>query len=346
MHRLCSLHFFHLLTDKKDVLCGRGRSDSHPGNNWFHTLIREIRSLYQNCPKHTKLLVAKQVVAAVTQQRSPPGRFIKSTTTGDGAVVGWTQITYEQALRKASQALRENSRQRWKYNAARDLKRRRTGYDDDNAILIDSDDDEAEIAASASSSASAGTDIFNTSATVTKILPSQQTKRTTLVLVEEAVDKTSHALQALRDPSQHQKVSPTRLPCTNNNSTGNPSSAATATKHRGENQASGNVATIMRRSIKDRNEVPALEVPPAETDIVDKENEQQDEHEDGDHQHEGSMAINNNGDDSFYRPAQEGDHHHDDEEDADDNLVHVDESGRWRDLGEEYYDSDDDSLVF
>ena len=140
-------------------MCGRGRGDYHAGNNWFHTLIRENRSLYQNCPKGTKLLVAKQVVAAVTQQRSPPGRFIKATTTGDGAVVGWTQITYEQALGKASQALRENSRQRQRRNdnAARDRKRRRTGHDDNtdrrshiNAILIDSDDDGDEIAASAS----------------------------------------------------------------------------------------------------------------------------------------------------------------------------------------------------
>ena len=341
-------------------MCGRGgKSNSHPGNNWFRTLIRENRILYQNCPKHTKLLVAKQVVAAVTQQRSPPGRFIKATTTGDGAVVGWTQITYEQALGKASQALRENSRQRQRRNdnAARDRKRRRTGHDDNtdrrshiNAILIDSDDDGDEIAASASSSASAGTDIFNTSTTVTKILSSQQTKRTTLVLDEEAIDTTWHALQAFREPSQHQEVPPARLaaavvfqsPCTNNNSIGSPTSAATATKHWGENQASGNVATIMR-SINDRNEVPALEVPPAETDVVDEENEQQDEHEDGDHQHEESMTVNNNGDDDLYRPAQEGDHHHDDD---DDNLVDVEDSGRWRDLGEEYYDSDDDSLVF
>ena len=344
-------------------MCGRIRSNSHPGTYLFRTLIRDIRSLYQNCPKHTKLLVAKQVVAAVTQQRSPPGRFIKHTTTGNGAVVGWTQITYKQALGKASQALRENSRQRQRRNdnAARDRKRRRTGYDDNtdrrshiNAILIDSDDDGDEIAASAS--ASAGTDIFNTSTTVTKILSSQQTKRTTLVLDEEAIDTTWHALQAFREPSQHQEVPPARLaaavvfqsPCTNNNSIGNstPAATATATKHRGENQASGNVAAIMRRSINDRNEVPALEVPPAETDVVDEENEQQDEHEDGDHQHEESMTINNNGDDSFYRPAQEGDHHHHDDDDDDDNLVHVDDSGRWRDLGEEYYDSDDDSLVF
>jgi hypothetical protein len=246
-------------------LCGRGSVFySHPGNRWFRTLVIGKGSLYQNCPKYTKLLVAKQIVAAVIQQRNPPGRFIiKSITTGDGAVAGWTQITYEQALGKTSQALRDVPKQRKKRNNKQQviqyLERRRTGYDDDtdrpshiNTILIDSDDDGAEIAASASASASAsaGTDIFNTRATETRTLSSQQTKRSTLVLVEEAIDKTLHALHALRDLSQHQELPPTRLatavvfesPWNNNNNTGNPSFTATATKHRGENQATGNVA--------------------------------------------------------------------------------------------------------
>ena len=91
-------------------MCGRGRGEYHPGNIWFRTLLRENISLYRNCPKHTKKLIAKQVVAAFTQQRSPPGRFIKGSTTGDsGVVVGWIQITYKQAVAKASKALREKN---------------------------------------------------------------------------------------------------------------------------------------------------------------------------------------------------------------------------------------------
>ena len=91
-------------------MCGRGRGEYHPGNIWFRTLLRENISLYRNCPKHTKKLIAKQVVAAFTQQRSPPGRFIKpSTTDASGVVVGWIQITYKQAVAKASKALRQKN---------------------------------------------------------------------------------------------------------------------------------------------------------------------------------------------------------------------------------------------
>jgi hypothetical protein len=82
-------------------------ANNHPGNHWFRTLIKSNRSLYQNSRKHTKLLIAKQVVLAVTQQRSPPGQFIKLITGYDGVVVGWTQMTFDQALSKTSQALRE-----------------------------------------------------------------------------------------------------------------------------------------------------------------------------------------------------------------------------------------------
>jgi hypothetical protein len=93
----------------QDVLCGISRmTNSHPGNHWFRTLIGSNYSLYQNSQKHVKLLVAKHVVLAGIHQQSPPGRFIESITTGyDGAIVGWTQMTFDQALSKTSQALRE-----------------------------------------------------------------------------------------------------------------------------------------------------------------------------------------------------------------------------------------------
>jgi hypothetical protein len=723
-----------VLTYIKDVLCGRGRgrssgSSSHPGNSWFLTLIRGNSSLYQNCRKSTKLLVVKQIVAAVTQQRSPPGRFIKLI--GDGTVVGWTHIPYEQALRRTSQALRDSSasqalrdssyqltahtsiiettldalihgmnRQHNNSNnnnnkqaqitdnqasnkTSQALREKDASYPLTNSTTIIMDnrmDDKSTMETFSKDTLINGTNrqhnmnnnkqatgnvarwvkaTTQSSISRRELKQQQQLDRTTnfqgggqkrsiwcmdsslnddgngngdnsrsftstsrnivtplfaSLIVEEDVDKTFHTLHALRDPSQHQEVPPTRLaaaavfesPWNNNNSTGNPTSAATATnnisginatasgrkstaqprpllnvsphgigpisdpnengilcgggnrrinihtgnvqfevivhskkieykppstkniekvhiaadivndvrtsqvysktytfpyklydlitnststgdaasqdvvswsftgigfiihdrkrfasellpkyfghnkirsfvrqiqywsfvrlpfntnaswkhpsfkkgrrdllKHiirkkittaameteegeekeddeaytrtqgmhacprkclddsvvtneldeRGsrtirssnkidshprplEDQRPIHVPTIMR-SINDINEVPALEVPLAETDVVDEEKEQQDENEDSDYQHEENMTIinSNNGDDNLYRPVQEGDHH-DDDDDDDDNSVHVYDSGRWRDLVEEHYDSDDDCLVF
>ena len=90
-------------------MCGRGRGEYHSGNIWFRRLLRENISLYQNSPKHTKRLIAQQVVAAFTKQRSPPGRFIKASTKDDsGVVVGWIQLTHKQAVAKANHTLRDN----------------------------------------------------------------------------------------------------------------------------------------------------------------------------------------------------------------------------------------------
>jgi uncharacterized glyoxalase superfamily protein PhnB len=56
-------------------------------------------------------MVAEHVVLAGIHQQSPPGQFIKSITTGyDGAIVGWKQTTYDQALFKISQAFRDKCR--------------------------------------------------------------------------------------------------------------------------------------------------------------------------------------------------------------------------------------------
>jgi hypothetical protein len=87
-------------------MCGRSGRD-HPGNVWFRTLVQRNRDLYKRSPKHTKLLVTKAVVDAV-QNQDPPGRFLKFTTAEDNSIGhGWTPITYAQAVNKVSSSLRE-----------------------------------------------------------------------------------------------------------------------------------------------------------------------------------------------------------------------------------------------
>jgi hypothetical protein len=115
--------------------------------------------------------------------------------------------------------------------------------------------------------------------------------------------------------------------------------------------------SLLAQKEDDDNEVaavapflPTLEVPPVET-VVDRDDEQQIEHKDNDQllrKNKTSSSSNDDndgsdnsvGDDNSYR-AEEGDNVNNEDYDG------VDDSGGWRDLGDEYYNSDDDDcLVF
>jgi hypothetical protein len=115
--------------------------------------------------------------------------------------------------------------------------------------------------------------------------------------------------------------------------------------------------SLLAQKEDDDNEVaavapflPTLEVPPVET-VVDRDDEQQIEHKDNDQllrKNKTSSSSNDDndgsdnsvGDDNSYR-AEEGDNVNSEDYDG------VDDSGGWRDLGDEYYNSDDDDcLVF
>jgi hypothetical protein len=86
-----------------DVLLGRGGlSNNHPGNNWYRRLVRSNKGLYDQAQKHTKLLVAKAIVHHVEAQ-DPPGRFLEK----DKSTGLWVPASYEKAVHKTSQALRE-----------------------------------------------------------------------------------------------------------------------------------------------------------------------------------------------------------------------------------------------
>ena len=81
----------------------RGKSNHHPGNEWYQRLIKSSRPLYRACPKHSKLLVATAIVHAVEQQN---GRFLeRNEHTGF-----WYRVPHKRAVNKTSQGLRENDR--------------------------------------------------------------------------------------------------------------------------------------------------------------------------------------------------------------------------------------------
>lgn len=98
-----------------DVLLGRGgKSNHHPGNNWYRCLVRSNKTLYDEAPKHAKHLTATQyhtkkgiaeaiVDAVQAKHRNPPGRFLEK----DEETGLWMEASYNTAVRKTSQALRE-----------------------------------------------------------------------------------------------------------------------------------------------------------------------------------------------------------------------------------------------
>ena len=109
-----------------DVLLGRGGNVHHnPGNIWFRRLVKCNQTLYASSPKHTKLLVARSIIHAVQERPPVGGRFMinsaKTLTMGntnnsddtntninyDTEHHNWKCIGYEQAVAKASQALRD-----------------------------------------------------------------------------------------------------------------------------------------------------------------------------------------------------------------------------------------------
>ncbi|KAI2512079.1 hypothetical protein MHU86_2367 [Fragilaria crotonensis] len=96
-----------------DVLLGRGGlGNNHPGNKWYRNHVRSRKEFYGQSQKHTKKftaaqnhtkkLIAKAIVDDV-QSRDPPGRFLKK----DKKTGLWKLASYDKAVRKTSQALRE-----------------------------------------------------------------------------------------------------------------------------------------------------------------------------------------------------------------------------------------------
>jgi len=85
----------------QDVLLGRGgKSNHHPGNDRYRRLIQSNKPLYRSSPKHSKLLISKEVVRSVLEEG---GRFLEKSAK-DGM---WYSVSYMRAVKKASVCLRE-----------------------------------------------------------------------------------------------------------------------------------------------------------------------------------------------------------------------------------------------
>lgn len=86
-----------------DVLAGRGNSiNSHPGNQYFRSLVRHLKNEYVITPKPEKPVFAKLILKHI-KALQPPGRFLKKN--GDK----WEAIDEKKAVDKTRQALREDA---------------------------------------------------------------------------------------------------------------------------------------------------------------------------------------------------------------------------------------------
>eukprot|EP00956_Cyclotella_meneghiniana_P033194 scaffold94290_cov72-Cyclotella_meneghiniana.AAC.3 len=104
-----------IIPTDNDVLCGRGVNiASHPGNERFRTLIT-TRSDAQYCEIYTateKRAVAEEIVRHIASL-DPPGRFLKREGRGQvtrGLNGPWEELSHRDAVKKASQALRDCNR--------------------------------------------------------------------------------------------------------------------------------------------------------------------------------------------------------------------------------------------
>lgn len=84
-----------------DVLCGRGgATNNHVGNRRFRAIVAAHQREYLQARKMEKVLIARQIVAAV---HASGGRYLKRSKSSDT----WIEVPVKQATSKTSQALRE-----------------------------------------------------------------------------------------------------------------------------------------------------------------------------------------------------------------------------------------------
>jgi hypothetical protein len=91
-----------------DVLCGRGgRSNNHPGNKHYRSLISDMREKYRGI--HGKKDKTGLGYAIVDYIQANGGRFLKQ----DKATGKYIVLNKAEARRKTSQALRETKELKW-----------------------------------------------------------------------------------------------------------------------------------------------------------------------------------------------------------------------------------------
>jgi hypothetical protein len=98
------------------VLCGRGeRTNRHAGNKAFRRLVDINRSLYHSSDRRIKGLIATSIVQAIYLQ-NPPGKFVHQ----DKKSGLWIDVGMKHAIKKTSQALRENAPEKKKKTGKND----------------------------------------------------------------------------------------------------------------------------------------------------------------------------------------------------------------------------------
>jgi hypothetical protein len=86
-----------------DVLCGcNGRIDAHEGNIWYDNAIKLHD--YLNGENLATKSLAETIVQSI-HQRTPPGRFLKQLNNDTNQKECWTEVTFEQAVKKTSRAI-------------------------------------------------------------------------------------------------------------------------------------------------------------------------------------------------------------------------------------------------
>lgn len=114
------------------VLCGRGeRTNRHPGNKAFRRVVESNRPTYHSGPRRNKALIAESIVRAVYRQ-NPPGCFVRY----DKSSGLWVDIGVKEAIKKTSQALREDGQKGRVSTSDRDTPK----DDDDNGSSFSDDD--------------------------------------------------------------------------------------------------------------------------------------------------------------------------------------------------------------
>jgi hypothetical protein len=90
-----------------DIISGRGaRGRNHVGTQAYRTLVQRNQARYSICPEREKRMISKSIVDTLL---SDGRRFIGQQK---GSGVGWYVMSFDEAVKKTSQALREGQPKR------------------------------------------------------------------------------------------------------------------------------------------------------------------------------------------------------------------------------------------
>lgn len=85
-----------------DIICGRGKNITHPGNKRFHSLIMSNRQVYQQTKRREDKTVITQSIIERLKRGPDPSRFVLR----DAPSSRWVEVSDDYAKEKVSHALR------------------------------------------------------------------------------------------------------------------------------------------------------------------------------------------------------------------------------------------------